>query len=83
MQLTTPPPEQFATHPFDVGDLVLIDTDWLFVKEFGLVSTVFRRVDGQELIAPNALREALSLYCSNPRLTWISLLYSRLVKTHP
>jgi small-conductance mechanosensitive channel len=45
----------FATHPFDVGDLVLIDSDFLFVKEFGLVSTTFRRWDAQEIIAPNAL----------------------------
>ena len=27
----------------------------LFVKEFGLFSTTFRRVDGQEVIAPNTL----------------------------
>jgi len=27
----------------------------LFVKEFGLFSTTFKRVDGQEIIAPNAL----------------------------
>lgn len=27
----------------------------LYVKEFGLFSTTFRRVDGQEIIAPNAL----------------------------
>lgn len=40
---------------FDVGDLVLIDSDFLFVKEFGLVSTTFRRWDAQEIIAPNAL----------------------------
>ncbi|CDZ97984.1 Predicted mechanosensitive ion channel [Phaffia rhodozyma] len=51
----------FATHPFDVGDLVLIDTDYLFVKEFGLVSTTFRRVDNQEIIAPNALLASAKL----------------------
>lgn len=27
----------------------------MFVKEFGLFSTTFRRVDGQEIIAPNSL----------------------------
>ncbi len=27
----------------------------LFVREFGLFSTTFRRVDGQEIIAPNSL----------------------------
>ncbi|KAJ3861518.1 Mechanosensitive ion channel-domain-containing protein [Lentinula novae-zelandiae] len=45
----------FSTHVFDVGDLVMIDDQYLFVKEFGLFSTVFRRVDGQEIIAPNSL----------------------------
>ncbi|EJD08533.1 uncharacterized protein FOMMEDRAFT_74431 [Fomitiporia mediterranea MF3/22] len=45
----------FSTHVFDVGDLVLIDDNPLFVREFGLFSTTFRRVDGQEIIAPNSL----------------------------
>ncbi|KAJ3518126.1 hypothetical protein NLJ89_g43 [Agrocybe chaxingu] len=45
----------FSTHVFDVGDLVMIDDQVLFVKEFGLFSTTFRRVDGQEVIAPNAI----------------------------
>ncbi|RDB20890.1 hypothetical protein Hypma_011984 [Hypsizygus marmoreus] len=45
----------FSTHVFDVGDLVMIDDQVLFVREFGLFSTTFRRVDGQEIIAPNAL----------------------------
>ncbi|KAL5492554.1 hypothetical protein ACEPAI_4001 [Sanghuangporus weigelae] len=45
----------FSTHVFDVGDLVMIDDNPLFVKEFGLFSTTFRRVDGLEIIAPNSL----------------------------
>ncbi|KIL65517.1 hypothetical protein M378DRAFT_161839 [Amanita muscaria Koide BX008] len=45
----------FSTHVFDVGDLVMIDNDPLFVREFGLFSTTFRRVDGLEVIAPNSL----------------------------
>ncbi|KAI0367005.1 hypothetical protein BV20DRAFT_971103 [Pilatotrama ljubarskyi] len=45
----------FSTHVFDVGDLVLIDDQPLFVREFGLFSTTFRRVDGMEIIAPNSL----------------------------
>ncbi|KAJ8094346.1 hypothetical protein PM082_010780 [Marasmius tenuissimus] len=45
----------FSTHVFDVGDLVIIDDQTLMVKEFGLFSTTFRRVDGQEIVAPNAL----------------------------
>ncbi|KAL7280810.1 hypothetical protein ACG7TL_005754 [Trametes sanguinea] len=45
----------FSTHVFDVGDLVMIDDQVLFVREFGLFSTTFRRVDGMEVIAPNSL----------------------------
>ncbi|KAJ3517249.1 hypothetical protein NMY22_g14005 [Coprinellus aureogranulatus] len=45
----------FSTHVFDVGDLVMIDDQILFVKEFGLFATTFTRVDGQEVIAPNSL----------------------------
>ncbi|KAF5351557.1 hypothetical protein D9758_007169 [Tetrapyrgos nigripes] len=45
----------FSTHVFDVGDLVMIDDQPLMVKEFGLFATTFRRVDGQEIIAPNSL----------------------------
>ncbi|KAJ6474595.1 Mechanosensitive ion channel-domain-containing protein [Mycena vitilis] len=45
----------FSTHTFDVGDLVMIDDQVLMVREFGLFATTFRRVDGQEVIAPNSL----------------------------
>ncbi|KAF8904384.1 Mechanosensitive ion channel-domain-containing protein [Gymnopilus junonius] len=51
----------FSTHVFDVGDLVMIDDQVLFVKEFGLFSTTFRRVDGQEIIAPNSLLSSTKL----------------------
>jgi len=51
----------FSTHVFDVGDLVMIDYQVLFVKEFGLFSTTFRRVDGQEVIAPNSLLSSTKL----------------------
>lgn len=33
----------------------------LFVKEFGLFSTIFSRVDGQEVIAPNSLLASAKL----------------------
>ncbi|KAN0063723.1 hypothetical protein ACQY0O_003773 [Thecaphora frezii] len=56
----------FATHPYDVGDLVCIDDEWMFVKEFGLLSTVFRTTTNQEIIAPNALL-ATSKYIYNSR----------------
>ncbi|KAJ7760396.1 Mechanosensitive ion channel-domain-containing protein [Mycena metata] len=45
----------FSTHTYDVGDLVMIDDQVLMVREFGLFATTFRRVDGQEIIAPNSL----------------------------
>jgi len=45
----------FSTHVYDVGDLVIIDDQILTVKEFGLFATTFRRVDGQEVVAPNSL----------------------------
>ncbi|KAG0709774.1 Mechanosensitive ion channel-domain-containing protein [Suillus ampliporus] len=51
----------FSTHVFDVGDLVMIDDQYLIVKEFGLFSTTFRRVDGQEIIAPNSLLSSTKL----------------------
>lgn len=51
----------FSTHVFDVGDLVMIDDQYLFVKEFGLFSTIFRRVDGQEIIVPNSLLSSTKL----------------------
>lgn len=34
---------------------------YLFVKEFGLFSTTFRRVDGQEIIVPNSLLSSTKL----------------------
>ncbi|KAK0470035.1 Mechanosensitive ion channel-domain-containing protein [Desarmillaria tabescens] len=51
----------FSTHVFDVGDLVMIDDQALMVREFGLFSTTFRRVDGQEIIAPNSLLSSAKL----------------------
>ncbi|KAF7294467.1 Calcium channel [Mycena kentingensis (nom. inval.)] len=45
----------FSTHCMDIGDTVMIDDQVLVVREFGLFATTFRRVDGQEVIAPNSL----------------------------
>ena len=56
----------FATHPYDVGDLVCIDQEWMFVKEFGLLSTTFRTTVNQEIVAPNALL-ATQKYIYNSR----------------
>jgi len=56
----------FVTHAYDVGDLVCIDDTWMFVKEFGFISTVFRTVTNQEVVAPNALLSS-SKYIHNAR----------------
>lgn len=56
----------FATHPYDVGDLVCIDEEWMFVKEFGLLSTTFRTTTNQEVVAPNAML-ATKKYIYNSR----------------
>lgn len=54
---------------FDVGDLVMIDDQYLVVKEFGLFSTIFRRVDGQEIIVPNSLLSSTKLVHNMRRST--------------
>jgi len=54
---------------FDVGDLVMIDEQYLVVKEFGLFSTIFRRVDGQEIIVPNSLLSSTKLVHNMRRST--------------
>lgn len=54
---------------FDVGDLVMIDEHYLVVKEFGLFSTIFRRVDGQEIIVPNSLLSSTKLVHNMRRST--------------
>ncbi|GAC97926.1 small-conductance mechanosensitive channel protein [Pseudozyma hubeiensis SY62] len=56
----------FATHPYDVGDLVCIDEEWMFVKEFGLLSTTFRTTVNAEIVAPNAML-ATQKYIYNSR----------------
>ncbi|KAF5321397.1 hypothetical protein D9619_001370 [Psilocybe cf. subviscida] len=43
------------------GGTLKEDSQVLFVKEFGLFATTFRRVDGQEVIAPNALLSSSKL----------------------
>ncbi|KDN44132.1 hypothetical protein K437DRAFT_268882 [Tilletiaria anomala UBC 951] len=56
----------FATHPYDSGDLVCIDDVWMFVKDFGLISTTFRTTTNEEIVAPNALL-ATSKFIHNAR----------------
>jgi small-conductance mechanosensitive channel len=49
----------------------------LFVKEFGLFSTTFRRVDGQEVIAPNAILASTKLVHNlrRSKSMWVLLHY--------
>ncbi|OUM69059.1 hypothetical protein PIROE2DRAFT_26418, partial [Piromyces sp. E2] len=43
----------FISHPFDVGDKIQVGDNVMYVTEFGLISTVFRRTDGKKLYCPN------------------------------
>lgn len=56
----------FGTHPYDAGDLTQIDGNWMFVQEFGLLSTTFRTVLNETVVAPNSLL-ASSKYIYNAR----------------
>lgn len=47
----------------------MIDDQYLVVKEFGLFSTTFRRVDGQEIIVPNSLLSSTKLVHNMRRST--------------
>lgn len=45
----------FATHPYDVGDLVCVDDNFMFVTSFGLISTTFKTVVNEYMVLPNSL----------------------------
>jgi hypothetical protein len=45
----------FITHPFDVGDRVFIDNFNYIVHEIGIITTTFRRWDGQLILSPNSI----------------------------
>ncbi|KAI9278952.1 Mechanosensitive ion channel-domain-containing protein [Phascolomyces articulosus] len=45
----------FVTHPYDAGDYLLIDDQFLLVHELGLMGTVFIRGDGQQVYAPTTV----------------------------
>lgn len=45
----------FVTHPFDVGDRLLIDGNNLIVKELGILYTIFQKWDGQVIYTPNSV----------------------------
>jgi small-conductance mechanosensitive channel len=52
----------FFTHPYDVGDRLIIDGETLNVKEFGLMSTTFTRWDGSEIYSPNIVLAASNIH---------------------
>jgi len=43
----------FISHPFDVGDKIQVGNDVMYVTEFGLISTVFKRTNGKKVYCPN------------------------------
>ncbi|KAJ3126418.1 hypothetical protein HK098_007551 [Nowakowskiella sp. JEL0407] len=43
----------FITHPYDVGDRVDIDSERYTVKEFGMLTTILRTLNGREIYGPN------------------------------
>ncbi|KAG0171099.1 hypothetical protein DFQ30_001526 [Apophysomyces sp. BC1015] len=45
----------FVTHPYDVGDYVVIDDQYLLVHNLGIMGTVFIRGDGQTVYAPTMI----------------------------
>ncbi|CEG65196.1 hypothetical protein RMATCC62417_02028 [Rhizopus microsporus] len=46
---------QFVTHPYDAGDLVMIDNAYMTVENIGILGTVFVGGDGCKLYAPTTL----------------------------
>lgn len=44
----------FVTHAYDVGDRVFVDEQNYIVYQLNLLTTVFRRADGQIIYAPNS-----------------------------
>jgi small-conductance mechanosensitive channel len=52
----------FFTHPYDVGDRVIIGGETLNVKEFGLMSTTFTKWDGSEIYSPNRILGAKDIH---------------------
>lgn len=46
---------RFVTHPFDVGDRVMVDNNSFIVKELGILTTVFQMWNGQVVYSPNSV----------------------------
>jgi small-conductance mechanosensitive channel len=46
---------QFVTHPYDAGDMVMIDGSYMTVENIGILGTVFIGSDGTKLYAPTSV----------------------------
>ncbi|KAI8968319.1 Mechanosensitive ion channel-domain-containing protein [Mycotypha africana] len=46
---------QFVTHPYDAGDLVMIDSTYMTVENIGILGTVFVAGDGTKTYAPTSV----------------------------
>lgn len=46
---------QFVTHPYDSGDLVMIDGNYMTVENIGILGTVFVGGDGTQQYAPTSV----------------------------
>ncbi|ORX54864.1 hypothetical protein BCR36DRAFT_348023 [Piromyces finnis] len=55
----------FISHPFDVGDKIQVGDNVMYVTEFGLISTIFRRTDGKRAYCPN--KKIASQFIKNVR----------------
>ncbi|KAJ1929827.1 hypothetical protein IWQ60_000856 [Tieghemiomyces parasiticus] len=55
----------FITHPYDAGDLVVINGITMTVTKVRVLSTIFTRGDGQYVVAPNSA--LLNLFINNLR----------------
>lgn len=51
----------FATHPFDTGDRIVVESEILVVKQLGLFSTLFTRWDGTETMIANVKLSSLTI----------------------
>jgi len=67
----------FITHPFDVGDRIIVDGETLFVYEIGLFCTSFQRWDSHLVYYPNSAlvdRHIVNVRRSGPMIEWIDLI---------
>ncbi|RCH78204.1 hypothetical protein CU098_000555, partial [Rhizopus stolonifer] len=46
---------QFVTHPYDSGDLVMVDGTYMTVENIGILGTVFVGSDGTKMYAPTTV----------------------------